>query len=64
MHGDPNFFYRRLLPFLIPSNVPKNKKQKIGAWEVLIFSSFRESNCYINTGVHDLEVALFKTNST
>ena len=36
----------------------------VGSFNDFAFTIRMESNCYINTGVRDLEVALFKANST
>ena len=58
-------FFGRSLPFPILSTILKNKK--ICAWEVLIISHNTiqiGSNRYMDTSVHDLEVAFFKANST
>ena len=66
MLGDLHFFFGRSLPFLILSIILKNKK-KFCTWEVLIISHNTSpvgSNCYLDTGVHDLEVVFFKANST
>ena len=65
MLGDPHFFFGRSLPFLILSIILKNKK--MCAWEDLIISHNTSpigSNCYMDTGVHDLEDTFFKANST
>ena len=65
MHGDPNIFVGRSLTFLILSIITKSKK--FCTKEVLIYFAFTihmGSNCYIKTGVHDLQVAFFKANST
>ena len=66
MHGDPQFFFfSRSLPFLILSNKTKNKKiLYVGSFNYFAFTIHVGSNCYINTGMRDLEVALFKTYST
>ena len=65
MLGDPDFFFGRLLPFLILSIILKNKKNLY----VRSFNYFSHtiqigSNWYMDTGVRDLEVACFKANST
>ena len=65
MHGDPHFFFSRSLPFLILSIT--TKKQKIlyvGSFNYFMFTIHMGLNCYINTGVRDLEVALSKAIST
>ena len=36
----------------------------MGSFNYFVFTIHMGSNCYINTGAHDLEVALFKANST
>ena len=65
MHGDPHLFFCRSLPFLIISIVTKNKKILcVGSCNYFAFTIQMGSNCYINTGVRDLEVALLKANST
>ena len=64
MHGDPHLFFGRSLPFLILAIITKNKKILcVGSCNYFAFAIQMESNCYINTGVRDLEVALFKANS-
>ena len=66
VHGDPHLFFSRTLPFLILSIITKTKN--FCAREVncnyFAFTIQMGSKCYINTGVRDLEVALFKANST
>ena len=63
MHGDPYLFFSRSLPFLILSIITKNKKILcVGSCNYFAFTIQIGSNCYINTGVRDLEVALFKAN--
>ena len=42
----------------------KNFSVYVGSFNYFVFAINMLSNCYINTGVCDLEVALFKTNST
>ena len=66
MHGDPHFFFGRSLPFLIISMIiTKNKKILcVGSFNYFAFTTHMGSNCYIITGVRDLEVALFEANST
>ena len=64
MHGDPHLFFGRSLPFLIISIVTKNKKILcMGSCNYFAFTIQMGLN-YINTGLRDLEVALFKANST
>ena len=61
----PTFFFGRSLPFLILSIITKNKKLLcVGSFNYFAFIIHIGSNGYINTGVGDLEVALFKTIST
>ena len=61
MHGDPHLFFGRSLPFLIIFIVTKNKKiMCVGSCNYFAFTIQMGSNCYINIGVRDLEVALFK----
>ena len=63
--GDPHLFFGRSLPFLIISIITKNKTILcVGSCNYCAFTVHMELNCYINTGVRDLEVALFKANST
>ena len=58
-------FFGRSLPFLILSIITKNKKiMSVGSFNYFAFTIHMGSNCYINTGVRDLEVALFKAIST
>ena len=65
MHGDPHLFFGISLPFLILSIITKNKKILcVGSCNYFAFSIQMGSNCYINTGVRDLEVDLFKPNFT
>ena len=60
----PTFFFGRSLPFLILSDITKNKKiLYVGSFNYFVFTLNMGLNCCINTGVRDLEVALFKTNS-
>ena len=62
----PTFFFGRSLPFLIISIITKNKNILcVGSCNYFAFTIQMGSNyCYTNTGVRDLEVALFKANST
>ena len=65
MHGDSHLFFGRSLPFLIISIITKNKTiLYMGSLNYFTFTVRMGSNCYINIGVRDLEVALFKDNST
>ena len=65
MHGDPHFFFSRSLPFLILSIITKNQKiLYVGSFNYFMFTIHIGLNCYINTGVRDLEVALSKAIST
>ena len=60
MHSDPTFF-SRALPFLILSIMPKKKQiLYVGTFNYFAFIIHMGSNCYINTGVRDIEVAFFK----
>ena len=64
MHGDHNFFS---VDHFLSDSFHYNKKQKIlyfGSFNYFAFAIHMGSNCYINTDVRDLEVALFKANST
>ena len=58
------FFFGRSLPFFILSIITKKKSVYLGSFNYFTFTIHMASNCYINTGVRDLEVALFKANST
>ena len=65
MLGDPHFFFGRSLTFFILSIIAKNKKNLyVGSFNNLSYTIQIGSNWYMDTGVHDLEVALFKANST
>ena len=60
----PNFLGISL-PFLILYNIIKNKKNLcVRSFNCFAFAIHMASSCYINTGVYDSEVALFKANST
>ena len=63
MLSDPIFF-RQITNFSGSFHYPK--KNKIWLWEVLIISHTIHigSNWYMDTGVSDLEVAVFEANST
>ena len=66
MLGDPTFF-RQITSFSDSLHYTKKKTTKICTWEVLIISHITiqiGSNWYMDTGVRDLDVAFFKTNST
>ena len=63
MHGDSHFFGKSL-PFLILSIVTKKKKNlHVVNFNYFAFIIHIGSNCYINTGMRDLEVAFFRANS-
>ena len=65
MLGDPHFFFGRSLPFLILFIILKNKTNLyVGSFNYFSYTIQIESNWYMDTGVHDLEVACFKANST
>ena len=65
MHGDPHLFFGRSLPFLFISIITKNKIILcVESCNYFAFTIQMGSSCYINTGVRDLEVALFKAYST
>ena len=65
MLGDLHFFFGRSLTFLILSIILKNKKfLYVGSFNYLSYTIQIGSNWYMDTGVHDLEVALIKANST
>ena len=58
-------FFGRSLPFLILSIILKNKKNLyVGSFNYFSYTIQIGSNWYMDTGVRDLEVAFFKTNST
>ena len=63
MHGDPHFCSGRSLSFLILFIITK-KILYLGSFNCFAFTIQMGSNCYINTGVLDLEVAFLKANST
>ena len=59
IHGDPRFFFDRSLRFLILSIITKHKQILYeGSFNYFAFTIHMGSNCYINTGVRDLKVAL------
>ena len=65
MDGNPHLFFGISLPFLIISIITKNKIILcVESCNYFALTIQMGSNCYINTGVRDLEVALFKANST
>ena len=65
MLGDRHFVFGRSLTFLILSIILKNKKfLYVGSFNYLSYTIQIGSNWYMDTGVHDLEVALIKANST
>ena len=65
MLGDPHFFFGRSLLFLILSIILKKKKNLyVGSFNYFSYTIQIGSNWYMDTGVHDLEVACFKANST
>ena len=60
----PIFFSGRSLPFLVLSIILKNKKNLyVGSFSYFSHTIQIGSNWYMDTGVHDLEVAFFKVNS-
>ena len=57
----PTFFFGKSLVFLILSIITKSKKiLYVGSFNYFAYTIHMGSNFYINTGVHDLEVALQK----
>ena len=72
MLGDPHFFFGRSLPFLILSTrrasafhyTKKQKNLYVGSFNYFSYTIQRGSNWYMDTGVRDIEVALFKANFT
>ena len=60
MLGDPHFFFGRSLPFVILSNMLKNKKNLyVGSFNYFSYTIHIGSTWYMNTAVCDLEVAFF-----
>ena len=58
-------FFGRSLPFLILFIILKNRKNLyLGSFNYFSYATEIGSNWYMDTGVHDLEVAFFKANST
>ena len=65
MLGDPHFFVGRSLPFLTLSIMLKNKINLcVGSFNYFSYTTKKESNWYMDTGVRDLEVVFFKANSS
>ena len=63
--GDPHFFFGRSLPFLTLFIILKKQKNLcVGSFNYLSYTSKKWSNCYMDTGVRDLEVVFFKANSS
>ena len=63
--GDPHFFFRRSLPFLILFIILKKTKDLyLGSFRYFSYTIRIGSSWYMNTGVRDLEVAFFRANST
>ena len=62
----PYFFFFFFFPFLILSVILKNKKNLyVGSFLIICQYTLQiRSNWYMDTGVHDLELAAFKANST
>ena len=61
MLGDPHFFFGRSLPFLILSIILKNKTNLyVGSFNYFSCNILIGSNCYMDTGVRDLEVAFLR----
>ena len=59
--GDPHLFFGRSLPFLVLSIITKNKTILcLGSFNYFAFTIHMVLNCYINTGVRDLEVAYLR----
>ena len=58
--GDPHFFFGKSLPSLILSIILKNEKNLyVGSFNFFSYTIQIGSNWYMDTGVHDLEVAFF-----
>ena len=65
MLGDPHCFFGRSLSFQILSIILKNKKiLYVGSFYYFSYIIQIGSNWYMDTAVHDWEVACFKANST
>ena len=65
MLGDPHFFFRISLPFLILSIILKNEKNLyVGSFNFFSYTFQIGSNWYMDTGARDLELEFFKANST
>ena len=61
----PTLFFGRSLPFLILSIILKNKKNLyVGSFNYFSYTIQIRSNWYMDTGVHDLEVACFNSTWT
>ena len=59
------FVFGRSLSFLILSIILRNKKNLyVGSFNYYSYTIQIRPNWYMDTGVRDLEVAFFKTNST
>ena len=55
------FFFGRSLLFLTLSIILKNQKNLcVGSFNYFSYTIKKGSNCYMDTGVRDLEVAFFK----
>ena len=65
MIGDPHFFFGRSLPFSDSFHYTKKQKKSVrGKFNYSSYTIQKGSNWYLDRGVHDLEVAFFKANST
>ena len=63
MLGDLHFFFGRSLPFLILCIILKTKtKLYVGSFNYFSYSIQIGSNWYMDTGVRDLKVVVFKAN--
>ena len=65
MLGDPHFFFGRSLPFLTLSILLKNKKNLcLESFNYFSYTIKKGSNWYMDIAVRDLEVVVFKANSS
>ena len=65
MLGDPHFFFGRSLPFITFHYTKKQKNLYVGSFNYFSYTIQKGlNNWYMARGLHDLEVAFFKANST
>ena len=59
----PTFFFGRSVPFVVLSIILKSKENLyVGSFNYFSYTVQIGSNWYMDTGVHDLEVLVFKAN--